>query len=107
MTDIFVRVTEMSLTASIVICVVILLRILLKKAPKIFSYLLWTAVLFRLLCPVSIEMPSAFIPDLQIPYTEYADEDSFIQDTINVKLDFGDSQGIWYQRVKPNLPFGI
>jgi len=33
---------------------VILLRLLLKKAPKVISYALWGVVLFRLLCPVSI-----------------------------------------------------
>lgn len=44
----------MSLTAGIVIILVLLTRLLLKKAPKIFSYTLWAVVLFRLLCPVSI-----------------------------------------------------
>ena len=46
---------NMSLTASVVIVLVLLLRLLLKKAPKIISYALWSIVLFRLLCPVSIE----------------------------------------------------
>lgn len=55
---IFPQVLEMSLTASAVIPVVLLVRLLLKRAPKVFSYLLWSVVLFRLLCPVSI--PSAF-----------------------------------------------
>ena len=45
---------NMSLTASVAIVLVILLRLLLKKAPKVISYALWAVVLFRLLCPVSI-----------------------------------------------------
>lgn len=45
---------NMSLTASVAIMLVILLRLLLKKAPKVISYALWGVVLFRLLCPVSI-----------------------------------------------------
>ena len=45
---------NMSLTASVAIVLVILLRLLLKKAPKVISYALWGVVLFRLLCPVSI-----------------------------------------------------
>ena len=45
---------NMSLTASVAIALVILLRLLLKKAPKVISYALWGVVLFRLLCPVSI-----------------------------------------------------
>ena len=45
---------NMSVTASAVIVFVLLARLLLKKAPKIFSYALWAVVLFRLICPVSI-----------------------------------------------------
>lgn len=45
---------NMSLTASVAIVLVILLRLMLKKAPKVISYALWGVVLFRLLCPVSI-----------------------------------------------------
>ena len=45
---------NMSLTASVAIVLVILLRLLLKKASKVISYALWGVVLFRLLCPVSI-----------------------------------------------------
>lgn len=54
MTIIFASVLNMSLTASYCIAAVILLRFLLKKQPKILSYLLWSVVLFRLLCPVSL-----------------------------------------------------
>ena len=45
---------NMSLTANVAIVLVILLRLLLKKAPKVISYALWGVVLFRLLCPMSI-----------------------------------------------------
>ena len=51
---IFMKICNMSLTATYCIAAVILVRLLLKKQPKIFSYLLWSVVLFRLLCPVSI-----------------------------------------------------
>lgn len=51
---------NMSLTASVAIVLVILLRLLLKKAPKVISYALWGVVLFRLLCPVSIESGFSF-----------------------------------------------
>lgn len=54
MDRIFLTILSMSLTASYCIAVVILLRFLLKKQPKIFSYLLWSVVLFRLLCPFSL-----------------------------------------------------
>ena len=50
----FARILNMSLTGSIVIAVVLLARLFLKRAPKIYSYALWAVVLFRLLCPLSI-----------------------------------------------------
>lgn len=46
---------NMSVTACVVIFAVVLLRLLLKKAPKALSFALWFVVLFRLLCPVSFE----------------------------------------------------
>lgn len=50
----FLNVVKMSLTASVVILVVMLARLFLKRAPKAISYALWAVVLFRLLCPVSV-----------------------------------------------------
>lgn len=47
------QILNMSLTASIVIVLVLAARFLFKKAPKVFSYALWAVVLFRLVCPVS------------------------------------------------------
>jgi len=55
MISLFVTILNMSITASIVALAVILVRILLKKVPKVFSYALWSVVLFRLLFPFSIE----------------------------------------------------
>ena len=52
--NVVLNVINMSVTASIIIVFVLLSRILLKKSPKIFSYVLWVVVLFRLLCPVSV-----------------------------------------------------
>ncbi|MBQ8751745.1 MAG: hypothetical protein IJZ13_01425, partial [Clostridia bacterium] len=45
----------MSFTGGIVILAVLLLRLLLKKAPRRFSYLLWAVVLLRLVCPFTRE----------------------------------------------------
>ena len=59
----FFEIFNISLKASIVILIVLFIRYLLRKAPKIYSYALWIVVLFRLLCPVSIEFPISFIPE--------------------------------------------
>lgn len=51
--DAFISILNMSITASYVAIAVIISRLLLKKAPKVFSYALWSIVLFRLICPFS------------------------------------------------------
>ncbi|EGL15232.1 MULTISPECIES: M56 family metallopeptidase [unclassified Paenibacillus] len=53
MTSLFLTILNMSITASYVAIAVIITRFLLKRAPKIFSYLLWLAVAVRLVIPVS------------------------------------------------------
>lgn len=50
----FSQVIHMSLTASVVILIVLVARMFLNKIPKVFLYILWAIVLFRLLSPVSI-----------------------------------------------------
>lgn len=60
--DRFSALLDVSLTASIVIVCVLIVRLLLKKAPKVFSYALWGIVLLRLLVPVSIASPVGIIP---------------------------------------------
>jgi len=55
MEELFYAVAKMSLTGSWVILAVLLLRLLLKKAPKKYSYALWLAAAFRLVCPVSFQ----------------------------------------------------
>lgn len=67
---VFSSVLNMSITASIAILVVLLARILLKRAPKIFSYALWAVVLFRLLCPMSLPSPFSLMGLFQAPTTE-------------------------------------
>ena len=53
LTSLFSTILNMSLTGSVVILFVLATRLFLKQAPKVFSYALWSVVLFRLLCPVS------------------------------------------------------
>ncbi|MDF2588388.1 MAG: antirepressor regulating drug resistance protein, partial [Anaerocolumna sp.] len=58
----FLKVLNMSLSATIVISIVILLRFLLKKMPKRYSYVLWFVVFIRLLVPISVESRFSIIP---------------------------------------------
>lgn len=58
----FLQILNMSLTAGFVILVVIVARLLLKKAPRAISYALWAVVLFRLVCPFSFESAISLLP---------------------------------------------
>ncbi len=62
--QLFMRILDMSKISSVVILVVLLARLCLKRAPKIVSYALWTVVLFRLLCPLSVKAPVSLVPEL-------------------------------------------
>ena len=54
MSELFLKILQMSISASYVILAVLLLRLILKRAPKKFSYLIWSVVAFRLICPVTV-----------------------------------------------------
>ncbi len=54
MSKLFLKIFQMSISASYVILVVLLLRLFLKRAPKKFSYLVWSVVAFRLICPFTV-----------------------------------------------------
>ena len=66
----FPIVCNMSLTASVVILAVLAVRLLLRRAPKVFSYVLWAVVLFRLLCPVSVTSAVSLLGALGAPAQE-------------------------------------
>ncbi|MGE9972692.1 M56 family metallopeptidase [Candidatus Pseudoscillospira sp. SGI.172] len=61
------RLLDMSFTASIVILIIFPIRLLLKRTPKVFSFLLWVVVFFRLLCPVSITSNISIFGFLEVP----------------------------------------
>lgn len=83
--SIFETVLNMSLTGSIVILVVCLARLLLKRAPKIYSYALWALVLFRLLCPVAISSELSLIPEKVSTGSALSQwEDGYVGDTETV-----------------------
>ncbi|MBQ9148137.1 MAG: hypothetical protein IJX69_01080 [Oscillospiraceae bacterium] len=64
--QVFFRILGMTGVSGLVILVVIGARLLLRKAPKVFSYILWAVVLFRLLCPFAPKTPVSMIPEIPI-----------------------------------------
>lgn len=57
LTGLFTTVLNMSVTATYVVVGVLLVRLGLRKSPKVLSYALWAVVLFRLVCPFSFSLP--------------------------------------------------
>lgn len=64
------KIWNMSLAAGVVILFVLLARLLLRRAPKVFSYALWAVVLFRLLCPVSLSSGLSLFSLIDAPVSE-------------------------------------
>lgn len=62
--SVFMQILDMTKVGSLVILAVLLARLILKRSPKILSYCLWAVVLFRLLCPVSIQLPVSLVPEI-------------------------------------------
>ena len=58
--QIFLQLLNMSITAGYVIIAVLLIRLCIKRLPKIYSYILWSVVAFRLLCPFSFSSAYSF-----------------------------------------------
>jgi len=66
MTKLFMTVLNMSITGTFVILALFILRLLMKRLPRIYSYLLWSVVLLRLICPFAIEADFGIIPSIRI-----------------------------------------
>ena len=78
MAAIFSQILNMSMTGSVVILLVMLARLILKRAPKIFSYALWSVVLFRLLCPVAFTAPVSVLNALEPEVQEASESTSVV-----------------------------
>ena len=62
MSEAFLKLVNMSISASWLVLAVLVLRLILKKAPKWVNVLLWGIVAIRLICPFSIESALSLIP---------------------------------------------
>lgn len=62
MNELFLKIINMSISASWLVLAVLLLRLVLKKAPKWVNVLLWGIVAVRLICPFSFESALSLIP---------------------------------------------
>ena len=102
----FTTILNMSITASYVAIGVILVRLLLSKAPKIFSYALWAVVLFRLIFPFSFATAFSFLGLLNVNSQHNASVPEYVLlDTGSIQApaiqsDIGGLESV----VNPSLP---
>lgn len=62
MVNLLITILDMSITASYTILAVCVCRLLMKRAPKYLTCILWLFVGFRLLCPFSLESMLSLVP---------------------------------------------
>lgn len=74
MDDVFLKLVNLSISASWLILAVLVLRVVLKKAPKWVMPLLWGVVALRLVCPFSIESVLSLIPSAETIPSEIVTE---------------------------------
>ena len=65
MNEFFLKIVNMSISASWLILAVLILRLFIKRAPKCITVLLWGIVAVRLICPISIESVMSLVPSAE------------------------------------------
>ena len=84
MNELFLKIINMSISASWLVLAVLILRFVLKKAPKWINVLLWGIVAIRLICPFSFESTLSLIPSAEtIPLNIGMDTTSTINSGIS------------------------
>ena len=98
MSGIFLKIAGMSVSASWLIAAAVVIRLVLKKAPKWISVLLWGIVAIRLICPFSIESTFSLIPSTET----ITAASEMAADPVLVKDDRGVNGGVNSAEWQPN-----
>lgn len=91
----FEKILEMSMVGCYVIAVVLVIRLLLNKCERKYSFLLWFVVFLNLILPVSIEGPFSLIPQ-RIAEGNLVQEDGYYGEVISEadRAQAAESEGI-------------
>ena len=74
MENIFLHLLKMSITAGLLVVVVLLLRVVFCKAPRWIHCLLWALVAVRLLCPITPESSLSLMPDTDAAFSAVTEQ---------------------------------
>lgn len=109
MTELFYTILNMSISASIFIFVVLLLRLFFRRAPKWVSVLLWGLVAIRLLLPFVPESALSLMPKAEwvTQNTFYPEENTFFDsvpaDRIKIDTEIVEDVVYYYKVVDPPI----
>ena len=109
MIELFYTILNMSISASVLVLVVLLLRLLFRKAPKWVAVLLWGLVAVRLLCPFALETPFSLMPKTEwiTEDTSYSDENAYFDNVapeyITPDPNFADNVNVHYYPLEPHI----
>ena len=83
----FIKVLNLSISASWLVLAVLLLRLLLKKSPRWIHVALWGLVAVRLLCPNFLESGMSLVPSTQtVPENVFYQEAYHQQEQVSLEL---------------------
>ena len=94
MAAVFAKLVSISIVANWLILAVILLRVLLKKAPRWITCILWALVAVRLVFPFSIESPVSLIPETTSVIQEAVDTNLIHPEVLGYS-DLHNRYGLW------------
>jgi len=86
MDAVFSRMLQISLSGSVIVLAVLLLRLVLRRAPKRVMCLLWMIAVLRLLVPFEIESRWSLQPDPVVEFTPPVQEDYFDSGTVQAPI---------------------
>lgn len=88
MASAFLRVVNLSVNAGYIILAVMVLRLLLQRAPKWMSCALWALVALRLVCPFSLESALSLLPSGEAVGTAVLEPEAAAPETMFIHTGF-------------------
>ena len=116
MADIFLKIVNMSISACWIVLAILLLRIILKKAPKWINCVLWGIVGLRLVMPFSFESMFSLIPSAEFIPQELVHSHSSVDvkgteilnyvgnNPVSVELGISDGSLVFNEITTPDCP---
>ena len=97
MADIFLKIVNMSISACWIVLAIVLLRIILKKAPKWVNCVLWGIAGLRLVMPFSFESVFSLIPSAEFVSQEMLHSHSSVDVRGAEILNYVGNNPVWYE----------